>query len=159
MNARIRGAWNGTQLAEFLQKSTYPIRLAVIGGDDYPRVVSLWYRFEDERILCVAHRKSHLVSLLHRQARVGFEVSPNEPPYRGVRGQGLATMEPLGDQSTLQDLLSQYLGGSESSLGQWLLSRSDEEMLISIVPERMYSWDYRERMADAGTNIDASPTV
>ena len=30
-----------------------------------------------------------------------------------------------------------------------MLSRRDEEVLISIEPQRIFSWDYRERMRDA----------
>ena len=76
-----------------------------------------------------------------------FEVAPNEPPYFGVRGQAMAALEPLGDHKTLQQLLERYLGGGDSDLGQWLLQRSDEELLISLTPVRFFSWDYRERMS------------
>lgn len=99
---------------------------------------------------CVTHQRSKLVALLRHDSRIGFEVSPNEPPYHGVRGQGEATLQPLGEADTLALLLKRYLGGLESSLAKWLLSRSEEEILISIQPTRFFSWDYRERMADAG---------
>ena len=48
----------------------------------------------------------------------------------------------------LDEVLSRYLGGTDSDLARWLLSRRDEEVLISITPGRLFSWDYRERMAD-----------
>jgi len=47
----------------------------------------------------------------------------------------------------LQRLLDNYLDDTESELASWLLSRSDEELLIQIEPVRLYTWDYRERMA------------
>ena len=46
-------------------------------------------------------------------------------------------------------MLHRYLGGADSRLAQWLLSRRDDEILISIEPRRLFSWDYRERMQDA----------
>ena len=58
-------------------------------------------------------------------------------------------LEPLVDSDTLELLLGQYLGDCNSSLARWLLSRSDEELLVTIEPSRLFSWDYRERMADA----------
>ena len=149
MTTTYRGAWNQERVGEFLQQSTFPIRLASVGADGFPRVVSLWYRPRQDQLLCVSHRDSHLIKLLRNSPKVGFEIAPNEPPYYGVRGQGIVSLEPLADQSTLTDLLSQYLGGSDSSLGQWLLERSDEEVLITLTPTRNYSWDYRVRMADA----------
>jgi hypothetical protein len=149
MTTTYRGAWDHEQVSQFLQQSSFPIRLAGIGADGFPRVVSLWYRHQQDTLLCVSHRDSHLIKLLRGNPRVGFEISPNEPPYYGARGQALATLEPLGDQSTLDELISSYLGGSDSSLARWLLERSDEELLITLKPTRIYSWDYRVRMADA----------
>jgi hypothetical protein len=75
-------------------------------------------------------------------------VAPEQPPYYGVRGQGIATLGYDGAGDVLDQVLQRYLGGAESSLGQWLLSRRDEEVLISIEPQRIFSWDYRERMSD-----------
>ena len=49
-----------------------------------------------------------------------------------------------------EELLDRYLGGAESTLGNWLLSRREDELLISITPQRLFSWDYRQRMDGAG---------
>jgi hypothetical protein len=94
------------------------------------------------------HRDSKLAKLLQNNDKIGFEVSPNEPPYHGIRGQGLATLEPLDQTERLEGMLGHYLGGTDSSLATWLLSRSDEELLVTIDPLRLFSWDYRERMSD-----------
>jgi len=77
---------------------------------------------------------------------VGFELAPNEPPYHGVRGQGIATLDSDADGVVLGEMLQRYLGGTESKLGNWLLSRAEDEVLITITPLRLFSWDYRERM-------------
>ena len=77
--------------------------------------------------------------MLQGNARVGFEIATNDPPYLGVRGQGTVELAPLGDDATLQLLLQRYLGGVDSGLGSWLLSRRDHEVLISIAPHRFYS--------------------
>jgi hypothetical protein len=112
-------------------------------------VVSIWYLYRDGRLLGVSHRDSQLVALLRGSGKVGFEVAPEQPPYRGVRGQGVATLAEEGAGEILNELLHRYLGGGDSGLARWLLSRRDEELLISIAPERLFSWDYRERMRDA----------
>ncbi len=150
MHATIEGPWTLAEAETFLKSAALPMRLACVAADGYPRVVSLWYRFEAERLYAVTHQDSSLARLLRRNGRVGFEVAPNEPPYHGIRGQADVTLEPLGNQSTLRELLDRYLGGFDSGVAQWLLSRSDEEVLITIEPTRLYSWDYRERMADVG---------
>ena len=145
---QLRGPWTESQIAEFLGTARYPLRLATVAKDGFPRVVSVWYLADALQIFCVSHQDSHLVKLLSANDRVGFEVAPNEPPYHGVRGQGRAALSPLGENDTLDRLVERYLGGAESSVANWLLSRKDEEVLITLSPTRLFSWDYRERMSD-----------
>jgi nitroimidazol reductase NimA-like FMN-containing flavoprotein (pyridoxamine 5'-phosphate oxidase superfamily) len=148
MPLNLKGPWNKTQVQSFLTNSTFPLRLACVAEDGFPRVVSVWYGYDGTHLHCVSHRSSQLVNMLQRCERVGFELAPNEPPYHGVRGQGIARLDADADGEMLEKLLQRYLGGADSKLGQWLLSRAEDEVLISIEPLRLFSWDYRERMAD-----------
>ena len=145
----LSGPWAEADIDRFLSEARYPVRLACTCKDGYPRVVSLWYRFHAGKLFCVMHQNATVARILSGNPKVGFEVSPNTPPYFGLRGQGDVTLEPLGDSNTLELLLGQYLGDCNSTLARWLLSRSDEELLVTIQPSRLFSWDYRERMADA----------
>jgi nitroimidazol reductase NimA-like FMN-containing flavoprotein (pyridoxamine 5'-phosphate oxidase superfamily) len=154
MSINIKGPWQHSDVEQFLQQAKIPMRLACNAEDGFPRVVSLWYQYEDGQLLCVTHRDSKIVALLRKDPKIGFEVAPNEPPYCGVRGQATARLQSLDNEATLKQLLERYLGESESKLGQWLLSRSAEEILICISPERLYTWDYRERMSDTAGGMD-----
>ncbi len=146
MNAQVKGPWSPDKIQHFLQDSRYPIRLACIGTDGYPRVVSVWFIYQEGLFFCASHRSSHLVALLRANARVGFEVATNDPPYCGVRGQADASLSEFGGAVMLERLLDRYLGGHDSSLASWLLSRADDELLITVTPTRLFSWDYRQRM-------------
>jgi nitroimidazol reductase NimA-like FMN-containing flavoprotein (pyridoxamine 5'-phosphate oxidase superfamily) len=146
MALTLKGPWTKPQIDTFLQQSKFPLRLACIGEDGFPRVVSVWYGYDGQYLRCVSHRSSQLVTLLERCDRVGFELAPNEPPYYGVRGQGIAQLNSDADGVVLGQMLERYLGGTTSKLASWLLSRAEDEMLISIEPLRLFSWDYRERM-------------
>ncbi|MDX1734339.1 MAG: pyridoxamine 5'-phosphate oxidase family protein [Halioglobus sp.] len=148
MAAVYKGQWDAEGCRRFLAESVYPMRLACVADDGFPRVVSLWYSLVGEQLLCVSHRSSQLIALLEGNERVGFEVAPNEPPYRGVRGQGTVRLASDADGEVLTHMLQRYLGRSDSKLGRWLLSRADGEMVIRIEPTRMFSWDYSERMDD-----------
>jgi nitroimidazol reductase NimA-like FMN-containing flavoprotein (pyridoxamine 5'-phosphate oxidase superfamily) len=152
MPTTLKGPWSLREIEQFLEESRFPLRLACTGRDGFPRVVSVWYAPVDGALLCVSHRKAALVKLLEHDPRVGFEVSPNDPPYHGVRGQGTASLAALGDHDVLETLLDRYLGQQESRVGNWLLARKDEEMLITLRPERLFSWDYRQRMADVSAD-------
>ena len=149
MTVTLKGPWNTEQVDSFLKSSCFPLRLACVAEDGFPRVVSVWYGYDGQYLRCVSHRSSQLVNLLQRSDRVGFELAPNEPPYHGVRGQGIARLDADADGEVLGELLQRYLGGTESKLGKWLLSRAEDEVLITIEPLRLFSWDYRERMEGA----------
>tara|TARA_R110002124_G_scaffold48299_2_gene142808 strand:+ start:1582 stop:2031 length:450 start_codon:yes stop_codon:yes gene_type:complete len=146
MAITLKGPWNKAEVDSFLSNTQFPLRLACVAQDGFPRVVSVWYGFDGHYLRCVSHRTSQLVNLLQRSDRVGFELAPNEPPYHGVRGQGIARLDADEDGEVLTQMLQRYLGGTDSKLGQWLLSRSEDEVLITIEPLRLFSWDYRERM-------------
>lgn len=146
MPATLKGPWDEARIAAYMRERTFPLRLACVGEDGFPRVVSVWYGYDGERLCCVSHRSSQLVSLLQRCDRVGFELAPNEPPYHGVRGQGIARLDSDADGVVLRQMLDRYLGGTTSKLASWLLSRAEDEVLITIEPLRLFSWDYRERM-------------
>lgn len=67
------------------------------------------------------------------------------PPYRGVRGQGRASLRREGG-TLLGELLDRYLGGGDSPLARRLLADAADEVAIRVVPTRLASWDYTERM-------------
>ena len=152
MSATRKGPWSQQEIEQFLAEIVIPLRIACVGADGFPRVVSVWFLFRDGHLLSVSHQDSSLVALLRADAKVGFEVARELPPYRGVRGQGVAMLTYEGAGAVLDEVLQRYLGGTDSDLARWLLSRRDEEVLISIEPERLFSWDYRERMGTANSH-------
>lgn len=147
MTIDLSGPWQQPQIDEFLIGNNLPVRLSCNASDGFPRVISLWYQYADGTLFCVTHQSSKLIKILKNNNRVGFEISPNEPPYFGVRGQGTAHLQPLADSPILDQLLEKYVGDTDSSFAKWLLSRKAEELIISVRPHRLYSWDYRERMS------------
>lgn len=140
------GPWSLATAERWLEGCQFPIRLACTGADGFPRVVSVWFLYQHGEFLSVSHRNSSLVKLLTASPKVGFEISPNEPPYHGVRGQGLVSLETEGAGDVLNAVIGRYLGDTNSSLAQWLLSRVEDEVLIRVAPQRFFSWDYRDRM-------------
>jgi nitroimidazol reductase NimA-like FMN-containing flavoprotein (pyridoxamine 5'-phosphate oxidase superfamily) len=141
-----RGPWSPEETESFLAGTTVPIRLACNAPSGHPWMLSLWYRFEDGAFHCATKADADLVDLLDGDDRVAFEVSTNEPPYRGVRGRGRATVTPDEDKALLRDLLERYLGGTDVPLGDRLLDPDREEVRIRIEPDRLVSWDYSGRM-------------
>lgn len=143
---RLNGPWSAEAVAAFLEAEHSPIRLGLTWHDGAPLVVSIWFRYEAGVLWCASHESSRLIRALGAAPRVGFEVSVNDPPYRGVRGQALAELVPAEGGERLGQLLDRYLGGRDSELARWLLSRADGEVAIRLRPDWITSWDFSDRM-------------
>lgn len=139
--------WSVDEIAEYLTASRIPIRLAV-DEQGCPIICSVWFNFDPDsaNIYCVSHENSHLVKLLKAAGCCGFEVAPNEPPYRGVRGKAEVEVLSGSAEELLNNLIEDYLGNTDSKLAKWLLGRSAKERVIRITPTWITAWDYSERM-------------
>lgn len=139
--------WNRQEIDDFLEQTVIPIRLAVI-DDEFPLVVSIWYQWDagDGVLLCASHRDTKLIREIEETPRCAFEIAGDNPPYKGVRGQGRVLLERAHAGDVLGSLIDRYLGDRNHSLAKWLLGRVDEEYVIRIEPTWLTSWDYSARM-------------
>lgn len=147
----VTGAWTAEETRAFLtsEAGTVPLRLACHTPADELWMLSLWYAFRDDCLLCATGADADLVTFLEHDPSVAFEVSVEDPPYFGVRGRGETTVEPDDEKQLLRELLDRYLGGTESSLADRLLAEDREEVVVRIEPTHLSTWDFSERMADA----------
>jgi len=141
------GAWDRAETEAFLERETIPIRLSchTKGGDLW--MLSLWYRYRDGALWCATSADADVVDYLSHDDRVAFEISTNEPPYKGIRGNGTTSVDRDPDKDLLKTLLERYLGGTDSPLAERLLSPKRDEVRIRIDPDRVYTWDFSHRMA------------
>jgi nitroimidazol reductase NimA-like FMN-containing flavoprotein (pyridoxamine 5'-phosphate oxidase superfamily) len=146
------GAWSQEAITAFLQQMRIPLRLALLTQTGWPLVVSLWYLYENGRLYCATQKTAKIVAHLSREPRCAFEVAADQPPYRGVRGQGKAHISPNRSSEILTRLLERYLGGASSSLAKRLLARSVDEVVIEIEPLTFTTWDFTARMRDSASN-------
>jgi general stress protein 26 len=140
------GPWNVAEIESWLSSTVVPLRLATSGRNG-PLVQSLWFDFGDDSIWCATQADSVLVQRIMRDPHVGWEVSPDLPPYRGTRGKG--TAELIHDSAEVEAVLTRLVdryGQSGTSLAEWLLGRIDSEVVVRIGDLRVSSWDYRPRM-------------
>ena len=146
---RQKGPWSTDQSQHFLQDVRIPLRIACNGASGFPVLASLWFVSEGGKLWCATQRGSSVVSLLSRDSRCAFEVSVETPPYRGVRGTGVATLHDDRGEDLLRVLIERYLGHTNSKLASFLLGRVEQETAIAIEPQTLVSWDYQERMGAA----------
>lgn len=138
-----------TSLAAYLEQTTIPLRLSCISETGWPVVLSLWYLFEEGVLYCATPNHARIVAYVQADPRCSFEVAADQPPYCGVRGRALATIDPARGGEILERLLQRYLGNIENSLAVMLLQRSSAEVAIRLEPQSFHTWDFSSRMADS----------
>jgi len=143
---RKSSAWDAARIEQFLLDSLIPVRLACLSRADEPLICSLWYCFDDGAIWCATQKSAHIVAMLERNSSCAFEVAGDSMPYRGVRGQGRATLSTTDGADVLLRLIDRYLGTRESEFARWLIARQAQEVSIRIEPEWVTSWDFGARM-------------
>ncbi len=148
-NAKLQGCWSRDEIIAHLGHSVIPLRLAVRDSTGSPWIMSLWFLYDEGALWCATTAGAKLVSYLQQQSQCGFEVAGDLPPYKGVRGKGSVTLVPERGGEILVRLLQRYGIGSDSTLAKSLLSKIDQEVAIRITPDRITSWDFSTRMADA----------
>lgn len=136
----------------YLQETIIPLRLATATTTGWPVVLSLWYLFEEGSLYCATQQQAQVVTYLLQEPRCGFEVAADQPPYCGVRGRAIATIEPQRGIEILRRLLIRYLGNDINQLAQKLLSRPTPEVAIRIDLQSSSTWNFSNRMADTKTS-------
>lgn len=144
---RSGSTWSGARIEQFLREATIPARFALVTRSGAPLVCSLWYVYEDDALWFATQRSARIVAMLEREPRCGFEVAGDTAPYRGVRGQGRATLSAVRGPAVLEQLVDRYLGTRDSTFARWLLARQQQEIAVRVGFEWLTSWDFSSRMA------------
>jgi len=152
----VKGAWSQAELETFLTESLMPVRLGCHHSSGGLWMLSLWYEFTDGTIRCATGSGSDVADFLRANDSVCFEISTNQPPYMGVRGSGTASLSPDEDKKLLGSLIERYLGGTDSELATMLLTDERDELVITVEPRRLYSWDFTDRMQTVVTDSPAA---
>ena len=142
------GPWDRDRVDEYLAAARVPVRLGCRTPSDHPWIVSLGFAWDPDAsaIRCATSASAVLGEYVEHDDHVSFDVSTNDPPYKGVRGRGRATVVPDDDKRLLRSLLTKYLGGTDNATAERLLRPERDEVEIRIEPERLHAWDYSERM-------------
>jgi hypothetical protein len=137
-----------SQFIDYLEASRIPLRLACTTESGWPVAVSLWFNYRDGRLFCATQRSARVVAYLNKNSRCAFEIAADIPPYCGVRGQAIATIDEDIGAPVLEQLLVRYLGGTDNDLARNLLSKRDTEVAIILKPVKVFTWDFSNRMGD-----------
>ena len=147
MDVGKKTSWHDAQIADYLKETVSPMRIAITDGD-FPTICSLWFDYDPEQgaLICATHARSQIAKLIAKNPRCAFEIASNTPPYCGVRGKAVIEVDAGAAAQSLPKLIARYLGDSNAGLGNWLMSRVDEELELRLTPVWISAWDYGQRM-------------
>ena len=141
-----KGPWNSKDVIAFLEETVIPIRLSAINSSGWPVIVSLWFVLDKDYIWCATSSTAKLAAIIRNNDKCAFEIAPDSPPYRGLRGQATATIDIDQGANILSMLVDRYLKDRETEFARWLLNREASEIAIRIDPVKIQSWNYASRM-------------
>jgi nitroimidazol reductase NimA-like FMN-containing flavoprotein (pyridoxamine 5'-phosphate oxidase superfamily) len=141
-----------SEIKDFLEHAKIPLRLSVLTESGWPIILSLWFTYtNDGKFLLATPEKAKVVKLVRKNPRCAFEISNEEAPYCGIRGQAKAKILESKGIEVLETLLQRYIkDGKNSPLGKKLLSRKIKEVAIEVSPTNIFSWNFKNRMKDSG---------
>ena len=130
------------KLTEFLAGPRIAV-LATINADGTPALNPVWYSYEDGRFFVIVPTKSYYGKNIARDPRITICVQDENPPYRAVVAKGTAVIEAEGTAigPRLRALAIRYFGeekGNAYAEG----NDASHDILVSLVPEKLGSWDY-----------------
>ena len=134
---------------EFLENADIPIRLAVHTQSGWPIVMSLWFLYKQGNFYCATIKSAKIIKYASKDNRCAFEIARDSPPYKGIRGQGRIIIDLKNGEIILKALLDKYNVRTDSKLTKFLMSRIEDEVVLIIKPNQLYSWDFSNRMKDA----------
>ena len=134
------------KVSKYLESVKIPLRLSCTTQSGWPVVLSLWYLFQDDVLMCATQKSARVVAYLEENPRCGFEIAEDRMPYCGVRGQARAAIDEQVGGEILEALLNRYLGGVDNPLAGDLLAKKDTEVAIILRPVNVFTWDFSERM-------------
>ncbi len=137
-----------TEIESYLHAARIPLRLACTTESGWPMAVSLWFHYQSGQLYCATQKSARVVSYLKNDPRCAFEIAADLPPYCGVRGQAIASIDEKIGKVVLEQLLARYLGGMDNTLARNLLAKSDSEVAIVLKPVNVFTWDFSSRMQD-----------
>ena len=123
-----------------------PLRLACLTSSGWPMIVSLWFTFLNNRFYCATQENAKIISYLKKDRRCAFDISTENPPYRGIRGQGKIKIHKDCSTEILEIVIQKYLQDKYNNLREYLLKNKENEVAIEIIPIKTFYWDYTDRM-------------
>ena len=137
----------GEEAERFLE-SKLNLQLATNDEQCNPNIQPVWFYYDKDvkKLFITTSKSAKKTKNLRNRPNVYFSIDDENPPYKGVKGRGIATIiedpkriVPQGDKISLK-----YLGTLDHPIAKMIsdLSEKGEVVLVEISPKFFSTWDY-----------------
>ncbi len=139
---------NEQDVKDFLTTKVLNLHLGTIDEQGHPNVhpVGYYYDKSDNKFYILTGKESKKTSNLKKYQMVYFCIDDPNPPYKGVRGKGIARIqEDLNfNISIWEKIMIRYLGnlGDPKAIAIRDELRKGESIVVEISPKYYSTWDY-----------------
>jgi PPOX class probable F420-dependent enzyme len=137
---------------EFLE-SRLNLQVATIDEKGEPNIQPVWFYYDKDegKLLILTSKSSKKTQNLTNRPTIYFSVDDENPPYKGVKGKGNATI--VEDPSIIvpqaEKISMKYLGTLDHPVAKEMADRSKngEGVLVEITPKFFSTWDFGKRQS------------
>jgi PPOX class probable F420-dependent enzyme len=137
--------------AEKFLESKLTLQLATIDEKGEPNIQPVWFYYDKEegKLLIITSKVAKKTQNLKNRPTIYFSIDDENPPYKGVKGKGNATIveEPNRIVPQAEKISMKYLGTLDHPAAKEMAdrSRNGEGVLVAISPKFFSTWDFGKR--------------
>ena len=124
------------------------LQLATTDDQGEPNIQPVWFYYDKDRekLLITTSKLSKKTQNLRNKPVVYFSIDDENPPYKGVKGKGFATIveDPNKTLSQGDRISMKYLGTLDHPIAKMISegSKRGDNVVIEISPKFFSTWDY-----------------
>ncbi len=139
--------------AQRFLESKLNLQIATIDEKGEPNIQPVWFYYDKDKgkLLILTSKSSKKTQNLTNRPTIYFSVDDENPPYKGVKGKGNATV--VEDPNTIlnqaEKISMKYLGTLDHPVAKEMADRSKngEGVLVEITPKFFSTWDFGKRQS------------
>ena len=137
--------------AETFLESKLNLQIATIDEKGEPNIQPVWFYYDKDKgkLLILTSKSSKKTQNLTNRPTIYFSVDDENPPYKGVKGKGNATVveDPTKIVPQAEKISMKYLGTLDHPVAKEMSDRSKngEGVLVEISPKFFSTWDFGKR--------------
>jgi hypothetical protein len=141
----------GHPASQSLLRSNIPARLAYVGIDGNPRVVPIWFHWNEREFVLGTPLKAPKVKALTNNPKVALTIDDNQFPHKVLLVRGTAKLDSVKGVVPEYALAAERYFGSEAGKAwvEQLRSMVPEMVRVAVVPEWVGLIDFQTRFPSA----------